>query len=289
MRIGIVCPYSFDRPGGVQLHIMDLAEILMERGHEVSVIAPGSPDTAVPDYVSIAGKSIPVHYNGSVARVKFGPIAAARVRIWLRDGNFDVVHLHEPGTMSLSVIAMWARLGPTVATFHTSNDHSRMMRIAKPFIKPGYEELDARIAVSPSADRTVKEHLGVAATHIIPNGVDTEEYVVAEPRGEWTGTRRADHRHPGQDGRAAQGTRGVPRRHPACARPLPACPIPGRRPLLRPRCRASGARGRRGGRRTRRGHEGTLHGVGRRVLRAQHRRREPSASSWSRRWRRALP
>ncbi|WP_144268280.1 glycosyltransferase family 4 protein [Demequina sp. NBRC 110055] len=191
MRIGIVCPYSFDRPGGVQLHIMDLAEILMERGHDVSVIAPGSPGVAVPDYVSIAGKSIPVHYNGSVARVKFGPIAAARVRIWLRDGDFDVVHLHEPGTMSLSVIAMWARLGPTVATFHTSNDHSRMMRIAKPFIKPGYEELDARIAVSPSADRTVKEHLGVSATHIIPNGVDTEEYVAAEPRGEWTGTRNA--------------------------------------------------------------------------------------------------
>jgi phosphatidylinositol alpha-mannosyltransferase len=93
--------------------------------------------------------------------------------------------------MSLSVIAMWARLGPTVATFHTSNDHSRLMRLAKPFIKPGMEELDARIAVSPSADRTVKQHLHLAATHIIPNGVDTAGYVNAQPKREWQGTRVA--------------------------------------------------------------------------------------------------
>lgn len=191
MRIGIVCPYSLDRPGGVQLHVMDLAEALLERGHEVSVIAPAAPATEVPWYVTTAGRSIPVRYNGSTARIKFGFLAAMRVRAWLRDGQFDVVHLHEPGTMSLSVIAMWARLGPTVATFHTSNEHSRIMRNAKPFIKPGYEELDARIAVSPSADRTIKEHLRVAATHIIPNGVDTSAYVSAEPVKVWCGTKHA--------------------------------------------------------------------------------------------------
>ncbi|MFW2514353.1 glycosyltransferase family 4 protein [Demequina sp. SO4-13] len=191
MRVGIVCPYSMDRPGGVQLHVMDLAEALIGRGHEVSVLAPAAPATDVPAYVTTAGRSIPVRYNGSTARVTFGFVAAVRVRKWLREGHFDVVHLHEPGTMSLSVIAMWARLGPTVATFHTSNEHSRIMRNAKPFIKPGYEELDARIAVSPSADRTIKEHLGVAATHIIPNGVDTAAYTHAEPVKEWCGTKNA--------------------------------------------------------------------------------------------------
>ncbi|MDN4481644.1 glycosyltransferase family 4 protein [Demequina muriae] len=191
MRIGIVCPYSFDRPGGVQLHVMDLAEALFARGHQVSVLAPAAPGTTVPGYVTTAGRSLPVRYNGSTARITFGMAAAMRVRKWLREGQFDIVHLHEPGTMSLSVIAMWARLGPTVATFHTSNDHSRIMRIAKPFIKPGYEELDARIAVSPSADRTVKEHLGVAATHIIPNGVDTAAYTDATPVKEWRGTKNA--------------------------------------------------------------------------------------------------
>ncbi len=188
MHIGIVCPYSLDRPGGVQLHVIDLAEALIRRGHHVSVLAPSATDNGLPGYVRSAGRSFPVHYNGSTARLTFGLVAAARVRRWMADGHFDVVHLHEPGAPSLSVIAMWARLGPTVATFHTSNDDSRLMRLGKPWIKPGFEELDARIAVSPSAARTVKEHLRVDVTHIIPNGVDTSNYVDAEPREEWTGT-----------------------------------------------------------------------------------------------------
>lgn len=191
MRIGIVCPYSLDRPGGVQLHVIDLAEALIRRGHHVSVLAPAAPHTKVPGYVRTAGRSIPVHYNGSTARLTFGLIAAARVRKWLADGDFDVVHLHEPGTPSLSLIAMWARLGPTVGTFHTSTEGSTLMRLGKPWIKPGYEELDARIAVSPSAARTIGEHLRVAPTHIIPNGVDTSAYVNALPREEWQGTKKA--------------------------------------------------------------------------------------------------
>ena len=40
MRIGIVSPYSFDVPGGVQLHVRDLAEHFISLGHYVSVLAP---------------------------------------------------------------------------------------------------------------------------------------------------------------------------------------------------------------------------------------------------------
>lgn len=188
MRIGIVCPYSLDRPGGVQLHVIDLAEALMSRGHSVSVLAPAAKDTKVPDYVRTAGRSIPVHYNGATARLTFGLAAASRVRKWLAEGDFDVVHLHEPGVPSLSVIAMWARLGPTVGTFHTSTEDSLIMKLAKPWIKPGFEELDARIAVSPSAAKTVQDHLHLGVTHIIPNGVDTGAYLAAVPREEWQGT-----------------------------------------------------------------------------------------------------
>ncbi len=191
MRIGIVCPYSLDRPGGVQLHVLDLAEALIGRGHEVSVLAPAAEDTPVPPYVSSAGRSVPIRYNGSTARLTFGLVAASRVREWLKLGHFDVVHLHEPGAPSLSLIAMWARLGPTVATFHSSQSEWAAMRIAKPWIKPGYEELDARIAVSPSAAKTIRDHLRVEATHIIPNGVDTTNYVDALPDPRWQGTAEA--------------------------------------------------------------------------------------------------
>jgi phosphatidylinositol alpha-mannosyltransferase len=175
----------------VQLHVLDLAHALIARDHEVSVLAPSGDETDIPDYVFSAGRSVPIRYNGSTARLTFGMISAARVRLWLGEGDFDVVHLHEPGAPSLSLIAMWARVGPTVATFHTSNDDSRVMRLAKPWIKPGFEELDARIAVSPSAAATIREHLRLEATHIIPNGVDTSAYVSARPMPQWQGTETA--------------------------------------------------------------------------------------------------
>jgi phosphatidylinositol alpha-mannosyltransferase len=60
LRIGIVCPYSFDAPGGVQFHVRDLAEALQAAGHEVSVLAPSSDDTELPDVVTAAGRAVPV-------------------------------------------------------------------------------------------------------------------------------------------------------------------------------------------------------------------------------------
>ena len=111
MRVGIVCPYSFDVPGGVQFHVRDLAEHLIGRGHEVSVLAPADDDTPVPAYVVPAGRAVPVPYNGSVARLNFGLVSAGRVRKWLGDGGFDVLHIHEPVTPSLSMLALWQEIG----------------------------------------------------------------------------------------------------------------------------------------------------------------------------------
>src|SRR5256885_16114606 len=97
MRVGIVCPYSFDVPGGVQNHVRDLAETLIGLGHEVSVLAPADEDVPQPSYLVPAGRAVAVRYNGSVARLSFGPISAARVRPWLTAGRFDVLHVHDPG------------------------------------------------------------------------------------------------------------------------------------------------------------------------------------------------
>ena len=125
MRVGLVCPYSFDMPGGVQAHVRDLAAELIRIGHEVSVLAPADDDGNLPPYVVPAGRAIPVPYNGAVARLSFGPVSANRVRRWVRDGEFDVLHVHEPIAPSLSVLACWAAIGPIVGTFHMSAERSR--------------------------------------------------------------------------------------------------------------------------------------------------------------------
>jgi phosphatidylinositol alpha-mannosyltransferase len=184
VRIGVVCPYAWDIPGGVQNHVRDLAEHLIRLGHEVSVLAPADDEATLPSYVTHAGRAVPVPYNGSVARVNFGFLSAARVRRWLHDGAFDVLHVHEPSSPSLSMLACWAGSGPIVATFHTANQRSRAMTVAYPILQPTLEKISARIAVSEYARRTLVEHLGGDAV-VIPNGVDVGFYERAEPKAEW--------------------------------------------------------------------------------------------------------
>jgi phosphatidyl-myo-inositol alpha-mannosyltransferase len=180
MRIGLVCPYSWDIPGGVQAHVHDLAVKLLELGHFVSVLAPGDEDTpGLPPYVVTAGKAaVRIPYNGSVARLQFGLVAAARVRRWLRDGEFDVVHVHEPAPPSLSLLACMIHDGPIVATFHSSVVRSRFLSAFDTVLQPFLEKISGKIAVSPAARKVIVEHLGGDAV-VIPNGVDTAHFADA--------------------------------------------------------------------------------------------------------------
>jgi phosphatidylinositol alpha-mannosyltransferase len=182
VRVGIVCPYSWDVPGGVQVHVHDLAESLIGLGHTVSVLAPvDDPETAaLPSYLVPAGRTVPVPYNGSVARLCFGPLSLARTRRWLRKGRFDVLHLHEPTVPSLSMLACFAAKGAMVATFHTATARSRALQVFGTTLQPGLEKITGRIAVSPAARRVVVEHLGHDAV-LIPNGVDVARFHVSRP------------------------------------------------------------------------------------------------------------
>jgi phosphatidylinositol alpha-mannosyltransferase len=182
VRVGLVCPYTWDVPGGVQAHVRDLAECLLEMGHQVSVLAPvDDADVAdLPDYLVPAGRAVPVPYNGSVARLCFGPVSLTRTRRWLRKGRFDVLHLHEPTVPSLSMLACFAARGGMVATFHTATARSRALQVFGTTLQPGLEKITGRIAVSPAARRVVVEHLGHDAV-LVPNGVYVDRFAGAKP------------------------------------------------------------------------------------------------------------
>jgi phosphatidylinositol alpha-mannosyltransferase len=186
MRIGIVCPYTWDVPGGVQQHIRDLAEALIGLGHEVSVISPADEDQPLPSYVVPAGRAVPVPYNGSVARLAFGFLSAARVRRWVKEGGFDVLHVHEPAAPSLSLLACWVADGPIVATLHTAIPRSRWMHAASPVLQTALEKISGRIAVSEAARTTLVEHMGGDAV-LIPNGVTVSKFTGAVPLPGWPG------------------------------------------------------------------------------------------------------
>ena len=186
LKIGIVCPYSWDTPGGVQNHIRDLAEFLISAGHSVSVLAPAIDETLLPDYVTSAGKPISIPYNGAVARVLFGPVAFSRVRTWISEGEFDLLHLHEPAIPSISLLACWAGEGPMVGTFHAAAKRQKIIFAIGPILEPAIEKLSARIAVSEAARLTLTDHLDTDAV-VIPNGIYAEKFKQGQPRDTWQG------------------------------------------------------------------------------------------------------
>ena len=186
LTIGIVCPYGWDTPGGVQNHVRDLAEYLIAAGHKVSVLAPVIDETKIPAYVTSAGKPIAIPYNGAVARVLFGPIAFARVRQWIAQGDFDVLHLHEPAIPSISLLACWAAEGPMVGTFHAAAKRQKAIFAIGPILEPVIEKLSARIAVSEAARATLTEHLETDAV-VIPNGIYADRYRDGTPQEKWQG------------------------------------------------------------------------------------------------------
>jgi phosphatidylinositol alpha-mannosyltransferase len=176
MRIGLVCPYQWDVPGGVQYHVRDLAESLRGMGHHVEVLTPAEREESLPaEYFTFAGRTVPIPYNGSMASVQFGPVSASRVRRWLREGAFDVVHVHDPAPPSIGLLVCMIAQGPIVATFHAASVRSKWLAAWGPVIRPWLEKISGRIAVSDFARRLQVEHLGGDAV-IIPNGVHVDAF-----------------------------------------------------------------------------------------------------------------
>ncbi len=189
LRVGLVSPYSFDHPGGVQNHVLGLAEHLLEQGHEPFVLGPGHPElpAVLAGRFTSAGSGVPVRYNGSVARVRFGPGSAARARRWLAAGGFDVLHVHEPLTPSVSILALWSAEVPVVATFHTATPRSRSMQLAGTVMRGTVAKLDAGIAVSEPAARVVRRYLD-RDPQVIPNGFRYADFSAAGcADGRWRG------------------------------------------------------------------------------------------------------
>jgi phosphatidylinositol alpha-mannosyltransferase len=185
LKIGIVCPYGWDTPGGVQIHIKELTQWLIAKGHEVSVLAPvTTEDENIEPWVVSAGRPISIPYNGAVAKVIFGPLASSRVKQWISAGEFDLLHLHEPAIPSLSLLAGWAGDGPMIATFHAAANSQKVANAIGTMLDPLIERITAKIAVSEIARDTLKDRFQTEAV-VIPNGIDTNKFSGIGRRSEW--------------------------------------------------------------------------------------------------------
>lgn len=180
MKVLLVCPYAWDAPGGVQVHVGQLAAALRERGQDAMVIAPSSSRPEEPS-VRVAGRPIRIRYNESIAPISPTPSAFRATRDALRRFGPDVVHVHEPFVPGPSMFAAMSARVPVVATFHAYADRSRLLDVAGPALRRIWKRLSARVAVSHAAAEFVTRPMGEGEVRIVPNGADVELFASATP------------------------------------------------------------------------------------------------------------
>jgi phosphatidylinositol alpha-mannosyltransferase len=171
------------RPGGVQGQVIGLAAALADAGHDAVVLAPTddavAPPGLRPDAFVALGRSIALPANGSVAPVALDPRAAVRAVRAVRDGGFDVLHIHEPLAPGPGYACLVACALPKVGTFHRAGK-SVAYRLLGPLARAMARRLAARVAVSSEARATAQDALG-GNYEIIGNGIDLERFSGARP------------------------------------------------------------------------------------------------------------
>lgn len=178
MKVGLVCPYDWSYPGGVRTHIIGLAGALEDQGIETEIIAPSTNEE---NGIFSVGGSVGVPGNGSIARICFSRSAAVRVGRRLAAGDLDLVHLHEPGLPSVSLLALFKARGlPVVATFHAARDKSLGYAAFRPILGRWLSRIDERITVSTAASELISSYFP-SNYRLIPNGIQASRYLGAEP------------------------------------------------------------------------------------------------------------
>jgi phosphatidylinositol alpha-mannosyltransferase len=188
VRIALLSPYSWTYPGGVTRHIEALAGQLIDAGHDARVLAPFDPDDTLsrrlhrgaspqrhptPERFVSLGRTAGVPANGAVSNMALTPSSVFALRRELREGAYDVVHIHEPVVPLLGWDALCsAGELPLVGTFHTYSENAITNGFAAVPLggRRRMNRLHVRIAVSEAAAWTARRFFG-GRYRIIPNGV----------------------------------------------------------------------------------------------------------------------
>lgn len=176
MRICLVTPYDLSHDGGVNRHVISLAQALRRQSHEVRVLGPASGDT--PAKCDALPGVVPIRANGSRARVGL-LVSRVAVRRYLELGRFDVVHVHEPWVPGITRHAVTSSSAPLIGTFHTySESESRMATATRRALARPLRHLVLGVAVSrPAAEFARQVYAG--PIRVLPNGIDPQAF--AEP------------------------------------------------------------------------------------------------------------
>jgi phosphatidylinositol alpha-mannosyltransferase len=190
MKIGLVTPYVYPLPGGVNQHVRYLYENLRLRGHDVRIITSshGLQRASEGDVIRI-GKGFSMPTNGSVGTITVSPRYLSQVRAVLEREQFDLLHFHEPFVPFLSLIVLRLSTSVNIATFHAYGGFSPAYELGSKIMGSYAARLHGRIAVSAAARHFI-DRFFPGDYKVIPNGVDLARFARAVPIARWQdGTR----------------------------------------------------------------------------------------------------
>ena len=185
MKIGLVTPYIYPLPGGVNAHVGFLHQHLRERGHDVRIITSthGLQRSSEGDIIRI-GRGFSVPSNGSVGTLTVSPRFLSQCREVLDREQFDLLHFHEPFVPFLSLVLLRESSSVNIATFHAYNGWSPAYEFGRRMLGGYARRLHGRIAVSVAARYFIDKYFP-GEYKVIPNGVDVERFAGARPIERW--------------------------------------------------------------------------------------------------------
>ena len=181
LKIGIVSPYGYPHPGGVNEHVRFTYEAMSRIGHDVWIITSKyGRERESEGHVIRLGTGWAAPANGSVGRVTLGLRFKRQAREVLEAQRFDILHFHEPFVPFLSPTVLDASETVNIATFHAFGGFSPSYWIGSKFAGRLGALLHGRIAVSGAARHFIDRYFP-GEYRIIPNGVDLDRFATAEP------------------------------------------------------------------------------------------------------------
>jgi phosphatidylinositol alpha-mannosyltransferase len=195
MRIAQVTEFYPPWSGGIGEHVTHLARELRAQGHEVRivtgrhrVVGRAAPvDPSLEAHTLRLGPNVRFPYNGGMASVTYTPDMPRRLDAVLARESFDIVHIHNPMTPVLPILALDRSRAINVGTFHSYHPTERMLRWWKWVLGPRLPRLQLAIAVSEAA-RAAFHRYFQHPYEIVPNGIDLQRFApnghVPPPDGE---------------------------------------------------------------------------------------------------------